>query len=92
MKRDPTGAADAAEAADPEETRRRLTSEVAELEGAMALVASGSASRITLSGLRFGEQLARRFRAEATSRGLVLDPILWPEDAGCDLIVRRVDD
>lgn len=74
------------------ETRRRLTSEVTEVEGAMELVASGAASRITLSGLKFGEELARRFRQDAHSRGLRLEPIPWPEDAGCDLIVRRTDD
>jgi hypothetical protein len=77
---------------DPEETRRRLSSEVAEVEAAIALVASGSASRITLTGLRFGEQVARRFRAEARSRGLYLEPLPWPEDAGCDLMVRRIDE
>lgn len=77
---------------DPEETRRRLTSEVAEVESAIALVASGSASRVTLTGLRFGEQVARRFRAEATSKGVRLEPLPWPEDAGCDLIVRRIDE
>jgi hypothetical protein len=76
----------------PEETRRRLTSEVAEVEAAIALVASGSASSVTLTGLRFGEQVARRFRAEATANGIRLEPILWPEDAGCDLIVRRIDE
>ncbi|MGD0248401.1 MAG: hypothetical protein ABSB75_05035 [Candidatus Limnocylindrales bacterium] len=76
----------------PEETRRRLTSEVAEVEAAIALVASGSASSVTLTGLRFGEQVARRFRAEATASGIRLEPILWPEDAGCDLIVRKIDE
>ena len=77
---------------DPEETRRRLTSEVAEVESAIALVASGSASRITLTGLRFAEQVARRFRAEAVAKGIRLEPLPWPEDAGCDLIVRRIDE
>jgi len=77
---------------DPEETRRRLTSEVTEVEAAIALVASGSASRITLTGLRFGEQVARRFRAEALAKGISLEPLPWPEDAGCDLIVRRIDE
>ena len=89
MRRDRIGPA-ASEDAD--ETRRRLTSEVAEVEGAMELVASGGASRITLAGLKFGEQLAGRFRAEAQSKGLRLEPILWPEDAGCDLVVRRIGD
>jgi hypothetical protein len=75
-----------------DETQRRLTSEVVEVETAIALVASGSASRVTVSGLRFGEQVARRFRAEATARGIGLEPIPWPEDAGCDLVVRRIDE
>ncbi len=79
-------------APDSEETRRRLASEVAEVESALALVASGQASSVTLTGLRFGEQLARRFRAEAHSSGLRLEPLPWPEDAGCDLTVRRIDE
>ncbi|MGD0019739.1 MAG: hypothetical protein ABSD62_10835 [Candidatus Limnocylindrales bacterium] len=77
---------------DPEETRRRLTSEVAEVESAIALVASGAASRITLSGLRFGEQIARQFQANAESKGLRLEPLPWPDDAGCDLVVRKIDE
>ena len=77
---------------DPEETRRRLTSEVAEVESAMALVASGAASRITLTGLRFGDQVAQRFSADARSKGLRIEPLPWPDDAGCDLIVRRIDE
>ena len=76
---------------DPEETRRRLTSEVSEVESAIELVASGSALRITLTGLRFGEAVGDRFRAEAGSRGVQIDALPWPDDAGCDLIVRRID-
>jgi hypothetical protein len=36
--------------------------------------------------------VARRFRAEAAAKGIRLEPILWPEDAGCDLVVRRIDE
>jgi hypothetical protein len=75
----------------PEETRRRLTSEVTDVEAAIAVVASGAASRITLSGLRFGEQIARQFQAEAQLKGLLLEPLPWPDDAGCDLVVRRIE-
>jgi hypothetical protein len=78
--------------AGPLETQRRLASEITEVESAIALVASGSASTVTLSGLRFGEQVTQRFLAEAAARGVVLDPILWPEDDGCDLTVRRIDE
>jgi hypothetical protein len=79
-------------ALDPGETQRRLTSEVSEVESVIELVSSGSASRVTLTGLKFGEQLARRFREEAYSKGVQLEPLPWPEDAGCDLIVRRIDE
>jgi hypothetical protein len=77
---------------DPLETQRRLASEITEVESAIALVASGSASGVTLSGLRFGEQVMQRFQAEAAARGVVLEPIFWPEDEGCDLTVRRIDE
>jgi len=77
---------------DPLETQRRLASEITEVESAIALVASGSASLVTLSGLRFGEQVTERFRAEAAARGVVLEPIFWPEDVGFDLTVRRIDE
>ena len=83
---DETNAAD-----DSAETERRLASEVAEVEGAIALVASGAASRVTLTGLRFGEPVMARFLKTAAVAGLVLEPIPWPEDAGCDLIIRRND-
>jgi hypothetical protein len=75
--------------ADPDETRRRLASELVEVESAVSLVASGSASRVTISGLAFGEELAERLRDEAALRDVALEPIIWPEDSGCDLMVRR---
>ena len=57
-----------------------------------ALVASGGASRVTLTGLRFGDELTARFRPDAEAAGVLLEPIFWPDDAGCDLIVRRIDE
>ena len=78
--------------ADPQDTRRRLAAEVQELRGALRLVATGAASRVTLAGLRFGDELAARFGAEAEAQGIRLEPLFWPEDKGCDLVVRRIDD
>jgi len=77
---------------DSDETLRRLTSEIAEVKSAIALVASGSASRVTLTGLRFGEAVASRFREEAQSNGVGIEPLPWPDDAGCDLVVERIDE
>jgi hypothetical protein len=75
-----------------EQTRSRLAAELADVQSAIALVSSGSATRVTLGGMRFGEELARRFRADAWERGICLEPILRPDDAGCDLVVGRIDD
>jgi hypothetical protein len=77
---------------DSDETRRRLTSEIAEVESAIALVASGSATRITLTGLRFGEAVTSRFQADAGAKGIRIEPLPWPDDAGCDLVVERIDE
>jgi hypothetical protein len=77
---------------DPDETRRRLAAEMQEVSGALALVASGEASRVTLSGLRFGDELTARFSADAEAAGIRLEPLFWPDDSGCDLVVRRIDE
>jgi hypothetical protein len=79
-------------AANPEQTLSLLTSEVSEVESAIQLVASGQATRVTVTGLRFGEALAARFDAEARTRGIQIEPLPWADDAGCDLLVRHVDE
>ncbi|HEY8169042.1 MAG: hypothetical protein ACHQ02_06405 [Candidatus Limnocylindrales bacterium] len=42
------------------------------MRGAIALVASHQASRVTLSGLRFGERLLPRVTAEGVESGVVV--------------------
>ena len=69
----------------------RLRAEYADVRAAIAVVAQGSSSRVTLSGLRFGEQLLARLAPEARMAGVALVPSWWPDDAGCDLTVCRVD-
>jgi hypothetical protein len=44
-----------------------------------------------VAGLRFGEQIVARLQAEAAAVGVRLEPLYWPEDAGCDVTVRRSD-
>jgi hypothetical protein len=44
-----------------------------------------------MGGLRFAEAVMERLRDEADRAGVVLDPLYWPEDAGCDVDVRRKD-
>jgi hypothetical protein len=73
------------------ETEQELEREVAEVENAMALVRSGGASVVSVANLRFGEQVLAQIRAAGGDWGVRLEALPWPEDAGCDLEVRRVD-
>jgi hypothetical protein len=74
-----------------EATAHRLAIELHDVEAAIELVRSGVATRVTMGGLRFAEAVMKRLRDEADRAGVVLDPLYWPEDAGCDVTVRRID-
>jgi hypothetical protein len=74
------------------ESERQLASEVIEVNSAIALVESNAASRVTITGLRFGEPVARQLRTAAVSRGVVLEAVGWPDDGGRVLLVRKSDD
>ncbi len=73
-----------------EALQRRLEREMTEVSAAIDLVAAGVASRVAVAGISFGDEVAARMRAEAERRGVLLDAEPWAEDAGCDVIVRRV--
>ncbi len=70
---------------------RALDREVAEVETAIALVRAGLAAGVSIANLRFGEEVLARIRADGGDWGIRLEPLPWPEDAGCDLEVRRVN-
>lgn len=70
---------------------RDLDRELAEVEAAVALVRSGGAAEVTVTNLRFGEEVLRQVRERGADLGVRIDPIPWPEDTGCDLRVRRTD-
>jgi hypothetical protein len=72
-------------------TTDRLVGEVREVESAIALVRSGAATRVTLTGLRFAEAVLRQLSPEAEREGVALDPLYWADDSGCDVVVRRTD-
>ena len=70
----------------------RLASEVADVRASIALVHAGVATSITLTGLRFGRQLAQSLRNSAASQGVTLEASFWPEDDSGDLrvgVMRR---
>ena len=70
----------------------RLASEVADVEAAIALVRSGVATTITLTSLRFAQQLSDSLAAAAAAQGVHLEASFWPEDDLGDLLVTRMDD
>jgi hypothetical protein len=70
---------------------RKLERELAEVAAAIALVRAGRAVGVSLTNLRFGEEVLRQIRARGADSGVRLEPIPWPEDAGCDIDVRRID-
>ena len=72
-------------------TAERLEREVRDVEAAIELVRSGTASRVTLAGLRFAEAVLPPLAEAVKGEGIALDPIYWPEDSGCDVTVRRID-
>jgi hypothetical protein len=72
-------------------TADRLASELREVEAAIALIRSGAATTVSLAGLRFAEPVLRELAEQAQRDGIALEPIYWPEDAGCDVTVRRLD-
>jgi hypothetical protein len=71
---------------------RDVEREIAEVEAAIALVRSGRATDVSIANLRFGEEVLRQVRARGADRGVVLEPLPWPEDTGADINVRRIDD
>jgi electron transfer flavoprotein alpha/beta subunit len=71
---------------------QELDREIAEVEAAIALVRSGAAVVVSLANMRYGEEVLRQVRARGADRGVRLEPRPWPEDAGCDIDVRRIDE
>ena len=66
----------------------QLAGELADVEAAIALVAGGTVSAVTLTRMRFGRQLADHLEPEARRVGVHLDTTFWPEDSACDIHVR----
>lgn len=69
----------------------QLAREYGQVATAVALVARQPGTRVVVAGLRFGEQLLTACTSLAAGSGVVLEAQWWPDDAGCDLIVRSAD-
>jgi hypothetical protein len=74
---------------DADATRRMLESELGQVASAIAMVATGAATRVTVAGLRFGDQVVAASRELASRQGVVLEALWHAEDTGADVTVRR---
>jgi hypothetical protein len=73
-------------------TERHLKREYDEIEAAIALVGSGEARSVGLTGLKFAETVAGRLTGQAADHGVTLELRWRLDDEGCDVVVRRTDD
>ena len=69
----------------------QLAGEYRQVATAVALVARQPGTRVVVAGLRFGEQLLTACASLAADSEVLLEPLWWPDDAGCDLLVRSAD-
>jgi hypothetical protein len=63
---------------------------LAPTRAAIDLVASGAARRVTVHALAC-EQILPAARALARAAGVIVEPIWWTEDEGCDIVVRQAE-
>jgi hypothetical protein len=64
---------------------RRLVNE------AILLVASGASARVTVGGLRYGEEILDASRALAASSGIRLVALWTDDEHGADIAVEAID-
>jgi hypothetical protein len=56
------------------------------IRAAIDVVTSGAATRVTVHAIA-GEQILPAARALARAAGVAIEPIWWPDDAGCDIVI-----
>ena len=76
----------------PARVGQTLERELRLVREAIAMVAGGGSTRVTVAGLHFGEALLTTARSLATEAGVRLVPLWMPDDAGADIAVERIAD
>jgi hypothetical protein len=69
-------------------TQRRIEYEQDLVENAIGMVAAGGSRRVTVAGIRFGEELLPEATKLAGVMGVVVRPVWGLGDAGCDIVVE----
>ena len=73
-----------------DDTISTLDREIELVKGAVRMVATGSASRLTVAGLWFGAAVVDVLDAWARLAGVALEPLWGLGDSPCDIRVTRV--
>jgi hypothetical protein len=74
------------------EDARTLEREMRLVREAIAVVADGVSPRVTVAGLRLGEQLLDPGRRLAAEAGVRLVPLWHADEAGVDIAIEREAD
>ncbi len=74
------------------DTRDELARELETIRSAIEMVASGHAPRVTLAGIRYGEELLPAAKAAAAAAHVALRPIWNMEDVGASIVVEVADE
>jgi len=73
----------------PTALTRRLDQELALVGGAIRMVADRGMPRVTVGGLRFGEEVIQELASEATRSHVTLVPLWHLGSHGCDVRAER---
>ncbi len=68
-----------------------LEREMQLVHDAIAMVASGAAPRVTVAGIRFGDNLVGPARQWALAAGVRLTPLWRTDEAGVDLTIEPAE-
>lgn len=71
-----------------EQTREAIRREVELVDRAIALVVQHHAYRVTVAGLRFGDQILQAVRTAALPASVRVVPLWRPDNSGTDLRVE----
>lgn len=68
--------------------RAILEHEMTLVDGAISLLATGGADRVTLTGLRFAERILPAAQRLARTQRVVVRPLWRPAGGGCDIALE----
>lgn len=73
----------------PDQIRDAIDREVELVEGAIAMVASGASTAMTVAGLRFGEAVLKVVLRDHPGLAISITPLWRTDESGCDIRVTK---